>query len=278
MPGRLLMSPPAVQGVTTGPLEQCLLHWERNNKGWLVLVAPERPNFSGDQEVLKNKLKNKYFCHFLNHYIYIQLLKVVLNKTKQSRQDKYECSNTSLKKENFHFMVSSFLSQRRQWNAWECFLFASSAPSTGTYIQMPYKSYWWIFTDHKIKTYKGCTWSEYFCCNYCPSREKTRQRSSWENTGSHNWGIPAGFQVRCYFSREPMTLGAWFQSELRYTQDLTWTNILGPTAPLFIWGNIRESTSSVGFSLLIWKNGDNKSCPLRENPMTVQRKGYVPSE
>lgn len=48
------------------------------------------------------------FHHFPSYYIYIQLLKLILNKQKTSTEEKYECRDTSIEKEHFHFMVDFF--------------------------------------------------------------------------------------------------------------------------------------------------------------------------
>ena len=71
------------------------------------MVVPGNSNFSGDQDVLK---KMSIFYHFLSCYIYIQHLKLILNKQtkKNSTEEKYECRDTSIEKEHFHFMVDFF--------------------------------------------------------------------------------------------------------------------------------------------------------------------------
>lgn len=58
--------------------------------------------------------KKNILYHLLNHYIYVQLFKLVLDETEQGTQDRYECSNTSLKKRQLSFHGWSVLSQRRQ--------------------------------------------------------------------------------------------------------------------------------------------------------------------
>lgn len=107
--GHSLLSSPAVQGDIPGSL------------GRAFATETEKATVGLSQQPLKDLIsflnrrnKKSILYHLLNHYIYVQLFKLVLNETEQGTQDIYECSNTSLKKRQLSFHGWSVLSQKRQ--------------------------------------------------------------------------------------------------------------------------------------------------------------------
>lgn len=96
--GLLPISSPAVQGDTNGPLGILSVTMREKKSGTGLYCLFLKALIS---VVISMCFKKKYFLICLKHYIYIQLLKLVL-KTKQSTQEKYEHSNTLKRTLSFH--------------------------------------------------------------------------------------------------------------------------------------------------------------------------------